>query len=49
MTTSDSALFPLVLGLDTFGDTTNDAAGGVQSHMRKRFGTWSNKGSLPTS
>jgi probable LLM family oxidoreductase len=30
----ESADFPLVLGLDTFGDTTNDAAGKPQSHAQ---------------
>src|SRR6202521_5604810 len=34
MTTNESAQFPLVLGLDTFGDTTNDANGRPLSHAQ---------------
>src|SRR6202165_6135197 len=34
MTTNASAHFPLVLGLDTFGDTTNDAEGRPLSHAQ---------------
>ena len=34
MTTNESAQFPLVLGLDTFGDTTNDAEGRPLSHAQ---------------
>jgi probable LLM family oxidoreductase len=34
MTTTESAQFPLVLGLDTFGDTTNDADGRRLSHAQ---------------
>ena len=34
MTTSESVQFPLVFGLDTFGDTTNDAEGRPLSHAQ---------------
>src|SRR6202171_2343376 len=34
MTTSESVQFPLVFGLDTFGDTTNDAASHPLSHAQ---------------
>src|SRR6202171_6289772 len=34
MTTSESVQFPLVFGLDTFGDTTNDAEGRPLSHAK---------------
>ena len=48
MTTNASARFPLLLGLDTFGDTTNDAAGRPLSHAQT-IRDLVEQGVLPTS